>query len=68
MLDWGGTGGPVVLLAGLGNNAHVFDAFAPKLTDHYHVYAIMRCGFTPFSAPTSGYLADSLVLAAVTMS
>jgi len=32
VLDWGGTGRPLVLLAGLGNTAHVFDDFAPKLT------------------------------------
>ena len=60
VLDFGGTGRPVVLLAGLGDNAHTFDAFAPKLTDRYHVYAITRRGFAPSSVPTSGYLADSL--------
>ena len=38
VLDWGGTGRPVVLLAGLGNSAHVFDDFAPKLTRANHVY------------------------------
>ena len=60
VLDWGGSGKPIVLLSGAGNNAHVFDAFAPKLTDRYHVYAITRRGFAPSSIPTSGYLADSL--------
>jgi pimeloyl-ACP methyl ester carboxylesterase len=60
VLDWGGSGRPVVLLAGLGNNAHVFDDFAPRLTDRYHVYGITRRGFAPSSVPTSGYLADSL--------
>jgi pimeloyl-ACP methyl ester carboxylesterase len=60
VLDWGGTGRPVVLLAGLGGNAHSFDALAPKLTDRYHVYAITRRGFAPSSVPTSGYLSDSL--------
>ena len=28
LLDWGGSGQPVVLLAGSGNSAHVFDDFA----------------------------------------
>lgn len=60
VLDWGGSGRPVVLLAGAGNNAHVFDDFAPTLTDRYRVYAITRRGFVPSSVPTSGYLADSL--------
>jgi non-heme chloroperoxidase len=32
VLDWGGTGRAVVLLAGGGNTAHIFDEFAPKLT------------------------------------
>jgi pimeloyl-ACP methyl ester carboxylesterase len=50
----------VVLLAGAGNTAHVFDEFAPKLTDRYHVYGITRRGFGESSAPTWGYLADSL--------
>jgi pimeloyl-ACP methyl ester carboxylesterase len=59
-LDWGGTGRPVVLLAGLGNTAHVFDQFAQKLTSEYHVYGITRRGFGESSAPESGYLADSL--------
>src|SRR3972149_8748496 len=45
VLDWGGPGRPVVLLAGGGNTAHIFDEFAPKLTSNYHVYGITRCGF-----------------------
>lgn len=45
VLDWGGTGSPVVLLAGGGGTAHVFDDFAPKLTTDHHVYGITRRGF-----------------------
>jgi pimeloyl-ACP methyl ester carboxylesterase len=45
VLDWGGSGRPVVLLAGGGNTAHVFDEFAPKLTAKWHVYGITRRGF-----------------------
>jgi len=45
VLDWGGTGRPVVLLAGGGNTAHIFDEFAPKLSNDYHVYGITRRGF-----------------------
>jgi pimeloyl-ACP methyl ester carboxylesterase len=45
VLDWGGSGRPIVFLAGGGNTAHVFDDFAPKFAAHYHVYAITRRGF-----------------------
>ena len=42
VIDYGGSGPPLVLLAGLGNTAHVFDRIAPKLIDQFHVYAITR--------------------------
>jgi pimeloyl-ACP methyl ester carboxylesterase len=63
VLDWGGTGRPLILLAGLGNTAHIFDKFAPKLTSTYHVYGITRRGYGVSSAPTpssSNYSADRL--------
>ena len=44
VLDWGGSGRPVILLAGGGNTAHVFDEFAPKLAASYHVYGIPAAG------------------------
>jgi non-heme chloroperoxidase len=59
VLDWGGTGEPLVLLTGLDNTAHIFDDFAPKLS-RYHVYAITRRGFGISSAPAAGYTADRL--------
>ena len=60
VLDWGGSGKTVVLLAGLGNSAHIFDKLAPKLTAAHHVYGITRRGFGASSAPTNGYSADRL--------
>jgi non-heme chloroperoxidase len=60
VLDWGGTGRPLVLLAGEGGTAHVFDDFAPKLTPGYHVYGITRRGYGASSAATTGYTADRL--------
>jgi non-heme chloroperoxidase len=62
-LDWGGSGRPLVLLAGLGNTAHIFDKFAPKLTATYHVYGITRRGFGASGAPAPSaatYSADRL--------
>jgi non-heme chloroperoxidase len=60
VLDWGGSGQPVVLLSGLGNTAHIFDKFAPKLTTGHHVYGITRRGFGASSTPPGGYSADRL--------
>jgi len=45
VIDWGGSGPPLVFVPGLGNTAHVFDSFAPQFTDRYHVYGITRRGF-----------------------
>jgi non-heme chloroperoxidase len=60
VLDWGGTGRPLVLLSGLGNTAHIFDKFALKLNSTYHVYGVTRRGFGESSHPQSGYGADRL--------
>ncbi len=55
VLDWGGAGRPIVLLAGSGNSAHVFDEFATKATAFGHVYGITRRGYGNSSHPASGY-------------
>jgi pimeloyl-ACP methyl ester carboxylesterase len=55
VLDFGGTGRPIVLLAGLGNTAHVFDDFAPKLSAAGHVVAITRRGYGASTRAESGY-------------
>ena len=44
VVDWGGSGRPLILLAGGNNSAHEFDRFAPKLTTTSHVYGISRRG------------------------
>ena len=55
VLDWGGSGPALVLLAGLGNTAHAFDDFAPALTARYRVLAITRRGHPRSSMPPTGY-------------
>lgn len=63
VLDWGGTGRPLVFLAGAGNDVHVFDNFAPKFVPRYHVYGITRRGFGASSHPAfvqANYTADRL--------
>jgi len=58
VIDWGGPGRPVVLLAGNGQTAHSFDEFAPLLAQFYHVYGITRRGFGASSKPATGYRTD----------
>lgn len=60
VLDWGGSGRPLVLLTGGGDTAHVFDDFAPKLTPRFHVYGITRRGFGQSGFSTEGWGADRL--------
>lgn len=63
VLDWGGNGPPLVLLAGLGNTAHNFDKFALNFTAGHHVYAITRRGHGVSSTPLptiANYDADRL--------
>jgi non-heme chloroperoxidase len=59
-LDYGGTGEPLVLLAGIGNNAHAYDHFARLFTDRFHVYSITRRGFGESTHPLTGYDLDRL--------
>jgi pimeloyl-ACP methyl ester carboxylesterase len=65
VLDWGGTGRSIVLLAGSGLTAHVYDDLAPKLSDCCHVYGITRRGYGASSQPSTGYdnqrLADDVL-------
>lgn len=63
VLDWGGSGRPLIFLAGAGDTAHRFDGFAPQFTNQHHVYGITRRGSGASSqpAPANGnYSADHL--------
>jgi non-heme chloroperoxidase len=60
VVDWGGSGRPLVFLAALGADAHEFDEFAPVFTVAHHVYGITRRGFGGSSKPESGYSNDRL--------
>jgi non-heme chloroperoxidase len=55
VLDWGGSGPAIILLAGLGDTAHVFDDFAPMLTARYRVLGVTRRAHGRSSAPPTGY-------------
>lgn len=54
VLDWGGSGPPLVLLACY-VSTHVFDDFAPKLTGQFQVYGITRRGIGASDRPAAGY-------------
>jgi non-heme chloroperoxidase len=55
VLDWGGSGPALVLLAGLGDTAHVFDDVAPTLARRHRVIGVTRRGHPRSSAPATGY-------------
>ena len=59
-LDWGGSGDVLLFLAGMGCNAHIFDDFAPRFRDKFHVMALTRRGHGESDHPESGYDADTL--------
>lgn len=63
VLDWGGSGPPLIFLAGSGGTGHGFDTFALRFTAKHHVYAITRRGFSGSSKPLpteENYNADRL--------
>lgn len=61
VLDWGGKGEAIIFLTGLGNSAHVYQSFAPKFTNNYHVYGITRRGFGQSERTQNGFHVDTLV-------
>ena len=44
VLDWGGSGRPLILLHGGNSTAHEFDKFAPKLIGSYTCTALLGAG------------------------
>ena len=60
-LDWGGTGRPMVLLAGLGDTAHQYRGLAPRLTSRFRVVGLTRRGHGQSDRPDAGYDLGTLV-------
>jgi non-heme chloroperoxidase len=54
-LDWGGNGETILMLAGFGDTADVFDDFASKFIDCFHVLSLTRRGFGESERPETGY-------------
>jgi pimeloyl-ACP methyl ester carboxylesterase len=59
-LDWGGTGPTLLFLTGMGASAYIFDKFAPRFNDKFHVLALTRRGHGDSDMPETGYDADTL--------
>jgi non-heme chloroperoxidase len=59
-LDWGGSGPVLLFIPGMGCTAHIFDRFAPRFTDKFHVLALTRRGHGESDYPETGYDADTL--------
>jgi len=60
ILDWGGKGQAILFLTGLTNTAHVYDEFAPRFKDQFHVYAMSRRGYGRSEQTKYGYGIDTL--------
>ncbi len=59
-LDWGGTGPTLIFLTGMGCSAYIFNKFAPRFADAFHVLALTRRGQGDSDYPEAGYDADTL--------
>lgn len=57
VLDWGGSGRTLVLLAQLGQTAHIYDDWAPKLARSYRVLGITRRGHGASTMPPDASMA-----------
>ena len=59
-LDWGGDGSTLIFLTGMGCSAYIFNNFAPRFTDRFHVLALTRRGQGDSDYPETGYDAGTL--------
>src|SRR6516165_2541264 len=59
-LDWGGSGPPLLFLAGGGSTAHIFEDLAPEFRSNHRCLALARRGFGRSQQTAGGYELDSL--------
>ena len=59
VLDWGGPGRPLVLLAQLGQTAHIYDDWAPTLARTHRVIGVTRRGYGQ-SSTSGGFSMEEL--------
>ncbi len=60
VLDFGGSGTPILMLTGMGNSAHVYVDFAPKFKNDFQVYAMTRRGYGASELTPNGFSVDTL--------
>ena len=60
-LDWGGSGGTLLMLPGAGGSAHLYDELAPKFTDRFRVLGLTPRGQGQSEKPETGYDTATLV-------
>lgn len=60
-LDWGGSGETILFLPGFNDSAHIYDKFAPRCTDRFHVIGLTRRGVGESDKPKDGYDASTRV-------
>ena len=60
VVDWGGTGDPLLFLPSWASTSHIFDEFAPRFTDAHHVLVLKVRGHGPSSKPERGYTIERL--------
>jgi pimeloyl-ACP methyl ester carboxylesterase len=63
LLEWSDAGVPLLLLHGFGNEAHIWDDFAPAVAPHYRTLALDHRGHgdSAWADDVSGYDLDVLV-------
>ncbi len=59
-LDWGGSGTALLFLPGMGLSAYIYNQFAPRFVDQFHVMALTRRGHGDSDYPATGYDVDTL--------
>lgn len=60
-LDWGGTGPPMIFLAGLSDTPYIYNELAPEFTSQFHAYGLTRRGHGRSEAASNDYTLESMV-------
>lgn len=59
-LDWGGSGPPMLFLAGMGDTPYIFNDLTLEFTSQFHSYGLTRRGHGRSEATPTGYTLEEL--------